>query len=110
MTDPAFKAFWPKEQVGVGIDESPKHIDLAKPDASAAELAEKLQKVPMNFLFGKIALFAGKWIIRPLIWWPIRSFFFIASYILAAQKQSPETERQNRRNRRQALRSAGYDV
>lgn len=70
-------------------------VDLATPDAEAAALAEKLQTAQMNFMFSKAVLFIGKWIIRPLIWWPIK-FFAVASFkIFVLSQPSKEIMRQN---------------
>ncbi len=100
MTDPTFKPFWPREHVGIG--ENPKPIDLAKPDPEAAALAEKLQKVPMNFAFGKIALFIGKWVVRPFIWWPVK-FFALAIVKVMAMSQPTRQHREFEERREQAL-------
>ncbi|AEC18853.1 hypothetical protein PT7_0313 [Pusillimonas sp. T7-7] len=85
----AFKPFWPREQVGIG--DNPKPIDLGKPDGQAAALAEKLQKVPMNFAFGKIVLFIGKWIVRPFIWLPVKFFALAIVKIMAFSQPSKES-------------------
>ncbi|AEC18854.1 hypothetical protein PT7_0314 [Pusillimonas sp. T7-7] len=106
MTDPSFKPFWPREKVGLG--DNPKPIDLGKPDAEAAVLAEKLQKVPMNFVFGKIVLFIGKWIVRPFIWWPVK-FFALAIVKVMAMNQPTQQQRELRR-RREKNRLMGHEI
>lgn len=76
--------FWPKDAddgVPLGLSEHPKRIDLGKPDAASAELAETLQNATTNTLFTRIVLmltrsgsFIAVWILRPLFWWPVKAF------------------------------------
>lgn len=66
----------------------PKSEDLATPNADAAELASTLQKMPMNVLFGKAALFTGKWILRPIFWWPIKYYFVLLYKMIRATPRS----------------------
>ena len=53
------KPFWPRatnHETEVGLSDNPKRIDLGKPDAAAAELAEALQTATTNTLFTRIVL------------------------------------------------------
>lgn len=80
-----FKPFWSQEeQVNdkVGLGDNPKRIDLGKPDAAAAEFAETLQTATTNSLFTRLILWGTRgasifliWIVRPLIWWPLKALF-----------------------------------
>lgn len=74
-----------------------QQIDLAKPDASAVELAENLQTITTNSLFTRIALVATKWIIRPLLWWPIKYLTKVAWWSLR-NTNVPDLEERRRRN------------
>ena len=86
MSD-TFKPFWPKDNTQsneqVGLSDTPKKIDLSKPDAGAAELAGTLQTVVANTLFTRLMLWGTRgasffliWIVRPLVWWPLKAMFF----------------------------------
>ena len=112
MSD-TFKPFWPKDEAQsneqVGLSDTPKKIDLSKPDAAAAELADTLQTVASNSLFTRVALTTVKWgtlttrwVIRPLVWLPIKYFSkavwwsFINSFSSAG-----ENERSRERRRKE---------
>lgn len=49
-------------------------VDLATPGPEAAELAEKLQAVHTQITFMRIVYFFGKWVLRPIFWWPIKYY------------------------------------
>lgn len=84
MSD-TFKPFWPKDAQKnelTGLSDTPKRIDLGKPDAAAAELSETLQTVATNSLFTRLMLWGARsasfvlvWIVRPLVWWPLKALF-----------------------------------
>lgn len=47
-------------------------IDLAQPDASSEPLADTLKTAQMNAVFSRLVLFTWKWIVRPLVYWPMK--------------------------------------
>lgn len=85
MSD-TFKPFWPKDaqkNEQTGLSDTPKRIDLGKPDAAAAELSETLQTVATNSLFTRLILWGSRsasfvlvWIVRPFIWLPLKALFY----------------------------------
>lgn len=84
-------------------------IDLAKPDAAAAELSETLQTVATNSLFTRVALttikwgaLTTRWVVRPLIWLPIK-YTFKASWwmFINSFPSAEENERWRERRRRE---------
>lgn len=84
---------------------TPKSQDLATPTADAAELASTLQKMPMNVLFGKAALFTGKWILRPIFWWPIKYYFILMYKMIRA---TPRSNRDDLLEMQQKTDTQGY--
>ncbi|TFL14071.1 hypothetical protein CSC67_07850 [Pusillimonas caeni] len=107
MDNSPFKPFWPAEKVGVG--DNPKLLDLGKPDAEAAQLAEKLQNAQMSFLFSRVALFIGNWIVRPFIWWPLKLLGLSWLKMMAVSTDSKKKYDVNEERRRQA-KLGGYDI
>lgn len=73
-------------------------IDLAKPDASAAELADTLQTIAANSLFTRVALFITNWIVRPFFWWPIKYTGKLAWWSLRNTKSSDSEQWERRRD------------
>ncbi|HCN73330.1 MAG: hypothetical protein H5U29_01785 [Pusillimonas sp.] len=120
MNEP-FKPFWPKEdQVNdkVGLSDNPKRIDLGKPDAAAEEFAETIQTVATNSLFTRIILWGTRgtsfffiWIVRPLIWWPLKALFSTIVWANTPTEKSrryaQEIQRMNDQNRKKQ-RAANY--
>lgn len=113
MTKP-FEPFWPKEELQ-SLSENPKRINLARPDDSAAELAENLQTAVTNGIFSRLALlltriasFIFVWILRPFVWLPIK-FFGVALINMTATglsrgKQRGVTSEFEERRRQEKLR------
>lgn len=102
MSD-TFKPFWPKdaqknEQTGLG--DNPNHIDLGKPDEAAAELSETLQTVATNSLFTRLMLWGSRsaafvlvWIVRPLVWWPLKALFHAIIWTNTPNENSRRNQR-----------------
>lgn len=100
MTTPAFKPFWPADEK-VGIGENPKRIDLGKPDGKAEVLADQLKTVQAQVLFSRLALFTCQWILRPLLWWPIKYLgLSILRDIEVSRANQPKLAAMNRSLRR----------
>lgn len=112
------KPFWPQgtdNETQVGLSENPKRIDLGKPDAAAAELAETLQTAVTNTLFTRTVLmltrggsFIAIWIIRPLFWWPLKSFLAAAVWANTSNEKSRRHQRMLERNFEEQRRQDDY--
>lgn len=98
------KPFWPRgtdHDTQVGLGDNPKRIDLGKPDAAAAKLAETLQTATANTLFTRIVLmltrsgsFIAVWILRPLFWWPLKAFLLAAVWTNTPNENSRRNQRE----------------
>lgn len=102
----SFEPFWPKTEQ-VGLSDNPKRIDLGKPDAAAAELADTLQTAATNTFFTRTVLmltrgtsFIFVWVLRPLLWLPLKFLVSGAAGVLAISQPSVETHERNKRARR----------
>lgn len=101
MTTPSFKPFWPADEK-VGIGENPKRIDLGKPDGQAEVLANQLKTVQAQVLFSRLALFTCQWILRPLLWWPIKYLgLSILRNIEISRANQPKLAAMNEEHQRQ---------
>ncbi|SHI11663.1 hypothetical protein [Pollutimonas bauzanensis] len=92
MTTRAHSRWQQAAQVRQDNAPDPAPIDLSKPDAQAAALAEKLQAIHTQITFIRIVRFIGKRIIRPIIWWPVRYFFLFTYKFTVLISPSPEEE------------------
>lgn len=88
------------EAQNVSTETAYSSVDLAKPDAAAAELADTLQKITANTLFTRVVLMSTKWVIRPLIWLPIKYTCKLAwLHLQNSRKFDAEREETTRRHR-----------
>ncbi|SHI11653.1 hypothetical protein [Pollutimonas bauzanensis] len=78
----------------------PAPVDLSKPDAQAAALAEKLQAIHTQITFIRIVRFIGRWVIRPIVWWPIKYLYRFTNQIMVLTSPSPEIAKRNREAQR----------
>ena len=88
------------------MSDTPKKIDLSKPDAGAAELAGTLQTVVANSMFTRLMLWITRgasffliWIVRPLVWWPLKAMFFAIIWGNSPNEKSRREQQRIKRRR-----------
>lgn len=65
-------------------------VDLATPGPDAAALAEKLQAAHTQITFIRVIHFLGKWVLRPIFWWPLK---YYGKALWWVSKSSPKEPR-----------------
>lgn len=61
-----------KRAIEAGTTSSLGISDLSRPNAEAEGLADTLRTVQTNMIFTRVVTILLKWIIRPLVIWPIK--------------------------------------
>jgi hypothetical protein len=81
-------------------DASEQVLDLAHPDAQSAELAEKLQAAHTQITFFRVVIFGWRWVLRPLLWWPVKYYGRLLAFAFIWQKNNTSWTAGNEEQRR----------
>jgi hypothetical protein len=79
---------------------SERVLDLAHPDAQSAQLAEQLQAVHTQITFFRVVIFGWRWVLRPLLWWPVKYYGRLLAFAFIWQKNNTSWTADNEEQRR----------